>query len=750
MGDMASQHTIPVLHPPTLPWRLSAVNTAKSQQFGDILLAQRGLNRKATDKSQQLLSEDLVHPKRYDELMPAIQDDLRTHMLDFASGAGRIAKAITTHQKIGIVADYDCDGNSSAALMLRMLKACGVPASQIVVHIPNRELEGYGINGATIDTFKKDGVATVIALDNGTTARGPIEKAARAGMDVVVIDHHPNGTLSLASQGLTDKVSIINAQRTDQKPVNAKTALVDTGKLAAAGMSYLVAAEVVRQLNEQGYFAKQSLKEPNPKDWLGLVALATIADVVPMDNTLNRMLVREGLRVINENRDPFFSRLKHAVSSTMKWRNMDQVSSEDIAFAFGPIVNAPGRLADSLAWLFLSDPQEQRSEHVRALSAAMERKIKDLETALKKKDVEVPTLHSMKAPSEDAYLQLALQSIDLNSIRKKFDRAIEKEAFAQAQEQVRDGSKVLVVAGKDWHEGVVGIVAGRLKELYQLPVVVAAIHENGTLAKASARSIKADGLQADIGEAIRTLTAESTPAANDTLLATGGGHAMAAGCSLRAPNEAMLRQKLDHLRTRLNDLLGPSVDHVKSHMRRDIAGIMNPSDLPERSMHQAIDSLIRQTDAAGPWGEGFRAPTIALKNVQIHLTPTDGPVYKGNIIDASGGIGLPFSMPFWTFQSPDGAVAKGIERADDGSLHLTATVAGRLDYTRDDTGNQTPLLRIDDIMVHPKPLAGNERQLDQALTKHIQGMGNASMKQKYGLFASTSDVQQLLGSKVGK
>lgn len=177
---MAAQHTLSVLHSPTMPWRLSPVRTAKSHSYGDILLAQRGLNRQEGDRSQALLAKDLASATPYDALIPEIQADLRTKMHDFSAGAARIAKAIAANKKIGIVADYDCDGNSSAALMMRMLTACGVPASQIVVHIPNREMEGYGINEATIERFKRKGVATVIALDNGTTARTPIANAARA------------------------------------------------------------------------------------------------------------------------------------------------------------------------------------------------------------------------------------------------------------------------------------------------------------------------------------------------------------------------------------------------------------------------------------------------------------------------------------------------------------------------------------------------------------------------------------------
>ena len=408
-------------------------------------------------------------------LSPRLRDQLPdpAHLKDMDRAVERLVRAIRAGEKIVVYGDYDVDGATSAALLLRFFAAIGASTG---LYVPDRMREGYGPNTAALLKLKQEGAGLVVTVDCGTTAHEALDAAKAAGLDLIVIDHH------VAEPLLPSAVAVVNPNRLDEASPH--------GHLAAVGVAFLLAVAANRALREAGWYRTQP--EPDLLQWLDLVALGTVCDVVPLTG-LNRALVAQGLKVAARGANPGMAALAGLGASPGR---ITPIDAYQLGFVLGPRVNAGGRVgaADLGARLLSTDDVVLAAEWAQHL---------------------------------DAY--------------NKERREIEAQTLAQAIELVERqnaSSPVLVfVAAEGWHPGVIGIVAARLKERYGRPACVVALADG--IGKGSGRSVP--GLA--LGPAV-------IAARQAGLLINGGGHAMAAGFTVAADRLIELQ---DFLAARLND-----------------------------------------------------------------------------------------------------------------------------------------------------------------------------------------------------
>ena len=385
---------------------------------------------------------------------------------DMDKAAERIARAVMSGERIALFADYDVDGATSSALLLRFLRAIG---SDALLYVPDRILEGYGPNAAAFGKLKQQGAGLVITLDCGISAHEPLAAARDAALEVVVIDHHA------AEARLPEAFAVINPNRLDESGA--------LSHLAAVGVAFLTIVAVNRALRRAGWYANRA--EPDLRQWLDLVALGTVADVVPLKG-LNRAFVAQGLKIMAVRRNPGLAALADVAGIA------EAPSAYHLGFVFGPRVNAGGRVG-------------QADAGARLLSTENPAEAANLATTLDLHNAERKTI-------ETATLEAAIQSV---------------EASGKA-----DTARILVAAGQGWHPGVIGIVASRLVERFHRPACVIGIVDG--VGKGSGRSVA--GI--DLGAAI-------IAARQAGLLIAGGGHPMAAGFTVAESRLEMLQAFLD-------------------------------------------------------------------------------------------------------------------------------------------------------------------------------------------------------------
>ena len=405
-----------------------------------------------------------------DFLAPTLRRTLPdpSSLADMDIAAERIAKAIAGGEGIAVFGDYDVDGATSSALLLRFLRALGRDAR---LHIPDRIDEGYGPNAPALLALQEQGASLVVTVDCGAAASEPLAAAAAAGLDVVVLDHHR------ASGPPPPAVAVVNPNRPDDTS--------GLGALAACGVSFLALVAVNRALRRAGFFRDRD--EPDLLSMLDLVALGTVCDVVPLAG-LNRALVAQGLKVLGGRQGAGIRALAESA------RLGPEIDAEHLAFALGPRINAGGRVgrADLGARLLATDDPIEAAELAEALNGH-------------------------------------------NEARKAIEAEVLRHATTEAESQVGgrdDSGRLILVAGENWHPGVVGIVASRLKERFHRPAVAVAV-SNGQ-GRASGRSVPGVDLGALIGEARRA-----------GLIAEGGGHPMAAGFTVDMDRLPALHRFLD-------------------------------------------------------------------------------------------------------------------------------------------------------------------------------------------------------------
>jgi len=409
---------------------------------------------------------------------PSLKESLPdpSSILDMEKGAARIIRAIDEGEEIAIFGDYDVDGATSSAVLYRYLRAVG---GKVRIYIPDRMVEGYGPNAPALLGLRDAGVDLVITVDCGILSFEPLRAAKEAGLDVIVVDHHK------AEPQLPEAVAVINPNRLDDTS--------EQGQLAAVGVAFLLTVALNRMLREAGYFTAER-SEPNLMALLDIVALGTVADVVPLTGA-NRALVTQGLKVMAQRRNVGLTSLADV------GRIAEAPTAYHAGFILGPRVNAGGRVGEAHlgAQLLTSDD---------------------------------PVAARQIAEKLDRY----------NEER----RAIEAEVLEAAISQMEalhgpEGSPdtITVAYGEGWHTGVIGIVASRLKDKYGLPALVIGSEGPGAAeAKGSARSISG----VDLGAAVIEATQKG-------LLIKGGGHAMAAGLSVAPDKIEELTEFLrEHLR----------------------------------------------------------------------------------------------------------------------------------------------------------------------------------------------------------
>ncbi len=380
-----------------------------------------------------------------------------SHFLDMDRAVERTVSALRGGEKIAVFGDYDVDGATSSALLQRYFRALG---TDISVYIPDRLKEGYGPNAAAFDLLKRQGVGLVITVDCGATAFDALAHARKIGLDVIVLDHHKGDA------ALPEAVAVVNPNRVDEDTAHRQ--------LAAVGVVFMFLVALNRALRLGGYFSGQAgRQEPDLRQWLDIVALGTVCDVVPLTG-VNRALVVQGLKVMRGRRNPGL-RLLGDVAGIK-----EPPGTYHLGFVLGPRVNAGGRVGEAgLGARLLSTEDEAEAERI------------------------ARRLH------------------DYNRERQQIEAAVLDEAIAQSESRLEDNTSLaaLTVASAGWHPGVIGIVASRLKEKFSRPAFVIALEDG--VGKGSGRSVP--GI--DLGAIV-------TAARQAGLLINGGGHAMAAGLTV--------------------------------------------------------------------------------------------------------------------------------------------------------------------------------------------------------------------------
>lgn len=436
----------------------------------------------------------------------------------------RLITALQQDQQIVIVGDFDADGATSSALMMLALRAMGFQRLEFLV--PNRFDYGYGLTPEIVDLATQHKPQLIVTVDNGISSIEGVAHAADLNIDVIVTDHH------LPGKTLPEAWAIINP--------NQPGCVFPSKNLAGVGVAFYLLSGLRKTLRDIGWFTDNGMEEPNMAAWLDLVALGTVADVVPLDQ-VNRALVHQGLMRIRS------GRCRPGIQALLRiaGKNPKRLVATDLGFAIGPRLNAAGRLDDislGIQCLLTDDLNEA------------------MQTA---------------------------ESLDqLNKDRRSIEQSMQKEAMMELDKLTLDSERLpsaLCLFRPDWHQGVVGLVASRLKEKHHRPVVAFARADDGSL-KGSSRSIPGLHIR-DAMDAVATQ--------NPGLISKFGGHAMAAGLTLEEKNLTWF------------------VEAFQAHVEK----VLNPEDLNAKIITDGnlISDQISMYTAenlreAGPWGQQFPEP----------------------------------------------------------------------------------------------------------------------------------------------
>ncbi|HAO16866.1 MAG TPA: single-stranded-DNA-specific exonuclease RecJ [Alteromonas macleodii] len=435
-----------------------------------------------------------------------------------------LANAVVQNKRIIIVGDFDADGATSTSVCILALRAMGYQNVDFLV--PNRFDFGYGLSVPIVDEAAKQRAEVIVTVDNGISCIDGVTHAKSLGMQVVVTDHHLPGDV------LPPADAIVNP--------NQPGCEFPSKNLAGVGVAFYIMLALKAELQQQGHFERAGLAPPNLASLLDIVAVGTVADVVVLDKN-NRILVHQGLQRIRA------GKCRPGIKALVEVANRDcaHLTSTDLGFVVGPRLNAAGRLDDmsqGIACLL-----EDETIQARMIAAELD--------ALNKERREIET--GMKAQAETVLEQMALDEGDMPS--------------------------ALVVYREDFHQGVIGIVAGRLKEKYLKPVIAFA-HQDDEIIKGSARSIPGVHIR-DVLDEVNTRY--------PGVIEKFGGHAMAAGLSLPV--------------AKLQDFEQAFVDIARAHMAKldGNHALLSDGDLSSKELCLPFAHLLRQ---AGPFGQGFESP----------------------------------------------------------------------------------------------------------------------------------------------
>lgn len=478
-----------------------------------------------------LAGRDLTLDTVGDYLNPSLKNLMPdpSCLRDLDAGVERVYHALCRGEKIAIFGDYDVDGATSSALFFRFFKELG---EEIFIHIPDRIAEGYGPNIEAFSSLYEKGVRLVITVDCGTTSFDALSYAHKIGLDVVVVDHH------VAEPKLPPCHALINPNRLDESP-KTKALL---GELAAVGLSFVFVAALHRKIRNTEDYVPKSGVLPNLLTLLDLVALGTVCDVMPLRG-LNRAFVTQGLKIMARRQNLGLKTLADIAGLD------ERPAAYHLGFLLGPRINAGGRVGQASAGsrlLCTADPYEAQ--------------------------------------------KLAQELDGFNQERKAIEAQVLEEATEQAEAQVARETEItsLVVGSKDWHPGVIGIVAGRLKERFDCPVFAISVDEQGQ-GKGSGRSVP--GI--DIGALIHK-------AKQSGVLLGGGGHPMAGGISLE---ETQIDPFRDFLKKAIGDLSAAYEPHIS------LDGVI--------SIKGATTAFVKSLETLAPYGMGNPGPKFAIAQARI-------------------------------------------------------------------------------------------------------------------------------------
>jgi len=437
--------------------------------------------------------------------------------------------AIEKSLAIVIVGDFDADGATSTALMMSALSMFGSHNHSFIV--PNRFEYGYGLTPEIVDIAANQGAQVLVTVDNGISCIGGVNRAKELGLQVIVTDHHLPGKISPKAD------AIVNPNQ-DGCPFVSKA-------LAGVGVAFYLMLALRKYCREQDYFNQRKIAEPNIAQLLDLVALGTVADVVPLDAN-NRILVAQGLKRIRAGQ----TRPGIQALIDIAKRDQSQLIASDFGFALGPRINAAGRL-DDMAY----------------------------------------GINCLLAPDLASARVMARDLDDLNKARREIEQGMQIEAEAVLTSLNFDQQTLpsaIALYQEDWHQGVIGIVAGRLKEKFHRPCIVFAngsdeVNKNSEI-KGSARSIA--------GLHIRDLL-EYISSQYPDLILKFGGHAMAAGLSIKAQDFQKFQQLFNQVAEQWL---------TKEHLQ---SVLLSDGELPAQYMTLTFAEQLRN---AGPWGQNFPEP----------------------------------------------------------------------------------------------------------------------------------------------
>jgi single-stranded-DNA-specific exonuclease len=495
----------------------------------------------------------------------------------------RIADAVRNQERIAIFGDYDVDGAASSALVHRFATHHGINST---IYIPDRIFEGYGPNPEAIRKLIEEGATLIITVDCGATSFEALEEAKGLGVDVVVLDHHQMGTELPACHAL------VNPNRQDD--------LSGLGHLCAAGIVFMTLVSVARELRNMSYYSANK-KAPDLMAWLDLVALATVCDVVPLLG-LNRAFVVSGLQVMANQKNA-------GLKALMQIGRLDGPPRPyHLGFVLGPRINAGGRIGDAGmgARLLTTDNDAEAKEVAEQLDA-------------------------------------------LNTERQRAEKVMLEQAISEADREWGEGEgpSVLITASDEWHPGIVGLLASRLKDRFKRPAFAIAFDRNGK-GSGSGRSISG----VDLGAAVRA-------GVEDELLEKGGGHAMAAGLTVQ-------KDKLGELRAYLEDKLVKSVQQVSENQSLKIDGAL--------TARSATLDLIEQIERAGPFGQGNPQPTFVFPAHSIRYAKIVGADHVS--FTATGGDGA--TLRAIAFRAAETELGRAILNGSGKPLHIAGTISADL------------------------------------------------------------------------
>ena len=437
----------------------------------------------------------------------------------------RIANEIENKNPIGVFGDYDVDGATSAALLKLYLQYFGI---EVHIHIPDRFLEGYGPNISALNSLVSKGSNLIITVDCGINSHEPLKELNKTDIDCIIIDHHT------PDDDLPPAFSIVNPKRKENG--------TEYHYLSAVGVTFIMIVGLTRELRQRGVFEK--IKEPNLFRFLDLVALGTVCDVVPLKG-LNRCFVKAGLNIISQ-------RKNLGINALCDISDLNKIPDEEtLGYKLGPKINAAGRIGSS--------------------------------------DIGVSLLISKDISKAN---ELASKLYQLNEKRKKLTNNSTLEAIGMVESEKNKIGKLpdfLFLVGENWNEGIIGILAGKIKEKYNRPCCVISLGQNHS--KGSARSIP----NIPIGEYF-------LEALDKKLLVKGGGHDLAAGLTIENNKIQMFK-----------DFLISKVEHAFQENEL-VSEISVTSELSISALNSDLMDWIKKL---GPWGQGNPIPKFLIKDVII-------------------------------------------------------------------------------------------------------------------------------------